>query len=178
MSSSEQQNVNIATTKKWLCNALRITLLALCVVMIVFWIRGYYAHDALWCQARKGGPLIGVVSVLASTSLIIHERYGWRPGVYWRSTEETGTVQQMIHRTSREPNWEFCGFGFAHSYAWRTWVLTVPDWLVIVLAGAWPLKWTLHKRRVARRDKSGLCPACGYDLRASPQRCPECGKQR
>jgi hypothetical protein len=53
--------------------------------------------------------------------------------------------------------------------------LVLPWWLPTLLFGVPPL-WRLERRRrLARRKAHGLCQHCGFDLRATPDRCPECG---
>lgn len=54
----------------------------------------------------------------------------------------------------------------------------VPHWSLVIVLGAGPAAWMVRRRlrEQLRRRSAGLCAACGYDLRATPGRCPECGK--
>ena len=67
-------------------------------------------------------------------------------------------------------------------FSWRTdWLpksdggIAVPLWIPTVLFALilWFSSVPFHRRR--KRKRLGLCIKCGYDLRGSKGRCPECG---
>jgi hypothetical protein len=78
------------------------------------------------------------------------------------------------------------GFGFEFSNRPFTWLnssqpgpstsrVVVPLWFLAVVFSILP---ALRLRAIARtrgRRRRQLCIECGYDLRATPERCPECG---
>ena len=58
------------------------------------------------------------------------------------------------------------------------WNVQVPYWmlaLAFTLPSAIAARRAWRRRRAGRRAARSLCPACGYDLRATPDQCPECG---
>jgi hypothetical protein len=54
-------------------------------------------------------------------------------------------------------------------------IIGVPHWFLMVATAVIPCLYAVRRWRLRDRLRRGLCPTCGYDLRATPDRCPECG---
>jgi hypothetical protein len=51
---------------------------------------------------------------------------------------------------------------------------SLPHWVMFLLTGVLPAVWFDWLGKM-RKPADGHCSNCGYDLRATPDRCPECG---
>ena len=51
----------------------------------------------------------------------------------------------------------------------------IPFWLALALTSVLPTVAAVRWYRRRGTPLAGCCRSCGYDLRATPDRCPECG---
>ena len=87
----------------------------------------------------------------------------------WAPPGPTTRAKRMGFYFHREPPMPvFEGSFTTTTVAAPMWALATPFALIPLVH----LRRTVRRRRRATR---GLCPSCGYDLRASPETCPECG---
>ncbi len=108
------------------------------------------------------------------SGMLVFQCYAYYPDdtvprreLYWSSPKFSG----MEEIFAREHLWGWPWRG-DHGEIWIH--LGVP-----ILFFASILSWCclpFHRRR--KRKKLGLCIKCGYDLRGSKDRCPECGEER
>lgn len=117
--------------------------------------------------------------------------FACRPvGSQWEISE--GVEELMGYDPEPFPEQLRYGFGFAHTEwdqssgnvaADGSYLMhkvdyrqsAVPYALLIALILLWPIqRWTRRWFRLRRIDR-GRCTTCGYDIRGSPERCPECG---
>src|SRR3954463_15329066 len=153
--------------------------LLLCVAAVGLWMRSYYVAD--WLQYARARPAADCIQVAAgraatgrgqvSTSLTLqrfepqsdHFGFGWR----WETDDP-------VHPETRRWPPARCSWGFGYDHAadsfglYRSWVVCLPLWVPGAVFALLPSA-RLYRR--FRRHTPGLCPICGYDLRATPDRC-------
>ncbi len=101
------------------------------------------------------------------------------------SVLQDGYIQKLEEMKADNRKWTFLGFKDFRTPWWRhtsqgpTFTskrVRLPLWMPSFLcATVFGLTCGLPLARRRKRKKLGLCLKCGYDLRASKERCPECG---
>jgi hypothetical protein len=165
-----------------LLNLLTGLSLLLFVAVVTLWVRSYAVSQFLgWSDPTQ---FVGALSMRGLVRLEHgtwpNDDQGWSYIAY-PTDGRGGLWQEALARDRRGGPLRVIGVAYARVYytpdATRVRrALYLPYWL---LAGAtlpvplWRLCRTIRARR--RRASRGLCASCGYDLRATPDCCPECG---
>jgi hypothetical protein len=190
--------------RRWVFNFVAAVSLVACVAALVLWIRGAVApwryerrvfDEAAMVWRHESASLDGgLVRVSA-----VRQQIAVPP-----TTQARERIRETVRRLERfappataranprvtpvtalaAPSFsrDFLLFAFA-SDAKRSpsgtkvsqWGLTVRLWGVALLTAVMPGAWVGRRMRHARRVREGHCLACSYDIRATPDRCPECG---
>ena len=116
--------------------------------------------------------------VLTVESMYLTGWEGSSPNIFWTIGSEGGRVQIVYENGAPGGVVMLSHLGFAgiefgtYNCGWNLWI---PWWLPTALLLVLPAFWTIRFLRRNRRYRPGRCQSCGYDLRATPERCPECG---
>jgi hypothetical protein len=159
--------------------------LLLAVASAALWVRSARVADRI-SGTTSAGREIDLASVGGGAELRVAYPYPYE--------EEFGWWQSEPYPAQRRP-WYALGFDYRRDKivflplstgnhpglpAAPYWKVRVPDWFFLLAFAAYPARrrltaWRLRRERVLR--DGGLCVRCGYDLRASTGRCPECGTE-
>lgn len=159
--------------------------LLLCGTIIVFWARNLHTSEAFSRRTASGGFAIRFrhdIVYARCASVVFPHAYDTvvhplehdrgpvgNPDVYgapWSREWRWGTTLVVCR-------WFRYGSGLRGGAFERH--LEIPCWELAAITAMPPLLMGIRLARKRRAVRRGTCAKCGYDLRGSPDRCPECG---
>jgi hypothetical protein len=161
--------------------------LVLCVGAIGLWISGYWVACAFIRDTPTGSIAftseIGYAAVMTVEVNYMVPHPPKKTGWHFHRMTANSNVEVRYHSSS---TWNWLGVGgdrigkpvgkpdaptsvvFISTY-WAHF------WIVVIAFALLPSLRLVQRLRERRGVSIGLCRRCGYDLRATPMRCPECG---
>jgi hypothetical protein len=189
---------------RWLLNTLAAISLLLAAATAIVWTRSYWIQDSLLWTDDSMQPCIHTESrkvMCAHGGMQLwHEYWEWHGGLdgfipwghhFEHTSSQSPVYPYFVNQRGQTPppaDIRFKGFEFVYlnyrdpfmmgkypmetvrqqSVTFPLAAIFFPAIILSVLAKRWEMK-------LRGRLMKGLCPTCGYDLRATPDRCPECG---
>jgi hypothetical protein len=171
----------------------------LCAATVVLWNRSRTVFDSFeWSRSDVAGrrlkryllyfdegtvDIAGIAATFDSASDFELFRRHWTPdGIHYQRGAvllDRGPQSSLLVRIGFDffPKRSLAYFGGGTDFT--SWHYGVPLWILSICTMVLPLRSLLRVGRAMRErrtTKLGRCCACGYDLRATPERYPECGR--
>jgi len=154
--------------------------LILCVATVSMWVRSHSRWEWIGYQVASG-RFYSVMSRLGAVTLDVTD--GWPRGTYPELIRRSDPLRVQTLPAPTVGSFLGCGLDRTNlniGVAATGWTgilvsrsVIVPYWLLCAVFVIAPLRMAILVFRP--RPLPGMCRRCGYDLRASPDRCPECG---
>jgi hypothetical protein len=149
-----------------------------------YWVigsRDFSVSGVHWVvQSDRGSLLLMRLPPLTDSELKSLRQRSFGGGVpMTRRGARPQSLKEWLFRSGDPPTYRLVPIGVGDYGNYQ--ILTVAGQLsyalVVPLTSPFPTVWAALAVRRRRRRRKGLCASCGYDVRATPGRCPECGKE-
>jgi hypothetical protein len=187
---------SIVRTIRWCA---RVTGVLLLIGLTVLWVEGDGVSRRILIPHRANAPHVELES--KNSRVFVRVTFGWP------FEERFQYICGLSVSHESEPN-DRCGFALSlksvvvppldqisyerlvlagdpratdpatRAFSLKTYTAVVPYWCLCLLASIPMIPPTTRYVIHLHRKRQGLCVSCGFNLRATPDRCPECGRRR
>ncbi|MDP9173582.1 MAG: hypothetical protein M3O30_06920 [Planctomycetota bacterium] len=185
---------------------LLLLMLVLWVATLALWARSYFFTDQLMCEfiwrspgltvledqravqqpdqfVARNGALASMRGVIFVGTQRLQNMRSLENGSHFKFESAPSSKQDQAVVSNTHHGFLFRSSRFSYNvtenrrryFAYTAapmWSIMLPETALLLW---WIRKWRLLSVKDGRR-RANQCTACGYDLRATPERCPECGE--